>query len=220
MKSIFLAFLFLSVLPDCLFAQQFSIKAGTGFSSVYQSNENNYYRNKLDHEIDPVFIFSLRINWHLVGNLHLAWEPGVIEKSGKVTGIAIGYDSQDNDIYGYEKYTLFNIENSVLLNYDIIKINDASMNVYIGPGISWNISDKENFVSPESALYQYKDYPYVLYDNPYFNNSGHYLTTGINMGYKKFQFDLRYIKEYSDLGVSGIGTHKSYLFCFLIGYEL
>jgi hypothetical protein len=221
MKSIFLVFLFVSVLSNCLFAQQFSIKAGTGYPFVYQTSEINYYGNKLDHESNPVFIFSLRINWHLVGNLHIAWEPGVIEKSGKITGNAIGYDAQYNEIFRIYTYTLWNIENSVLLNYDLFKIKDYTINIYLGPGISWNVSDKDGFgISESSVAYYYNNYNYLDYEDPYLNNTGPYLAAGTNMYYKRFQFDLRYIKEYSGLGVSTLGTHKSYMFCFLIGYEM
>ena len=207
--------------PPFSFAQEFGIKAGIGFPTVYETNEVNYYRNKLNHESNPSFILTLRFNWHLVGNLHIAWEPGVIEKSGKITGLALGFDAQYNDVYGYEEYKLWNIENSVLLNYDLYTVKNVKINIYLGPGISWNISDNQQFIASEFPItHYYTDYPYFDYVKPYINNTGPYITTGINLGYRKFQIDLRYIKEYSDLGVTGIGTHKSYLFCFLVGYVL
>ncbi len=207
--------------PPFLFAQQIGIKVGIGFPTVYETNEVNYYRNKLNHESNPSFILTLRFNWHLVGNLHIAWEPGVIEKSGKITGLALGFDAQYNDVYGYEEYKLWNIENSVLLNYDLYTVKNVKINIYLGPGISWNISDNQQFIASEFPItHYYTDYPYFDYVKPYINNTGPYITTGINLGYRKFQIDLRYIKEYSDLGVTGIGTHKSYLFCFLVGYVL
>ncbi len=57
-------------------------------------------------------------------------------------------------------------------------------------------------------------------EDPYFNNSGAYLDLGINLQFKKYQLDLRYVKEYSFVRVNSIGRYKSYLFCFLIGYEI
>lgn len=220
MKNILLVFLLLGILSSSLFAQQFGIKAGIGFSSIYQTDEINYYKDKLKHESDPRFILSLRINWQLVGNLHIAWEPGLIEKSGKITGVAIGYDSQNNDIYGYREYKLLNFDNNILLNYDLVTIKDILVNVYIGPGISWNISDKQTF-GPAISGYPYPNFPTVDYENPYItNNSGFNFLAGVNLEFKRFQFDIRYAKEYSDLWINGIGRYKSYLFCFLIGYVL
>ena len=52
------------------------------------------------------------------------------------------------------------------------------------------------------------------------NNTGLYMNFGINLEYMKFMFDLRYIKEYSNLRVNGTGRYKSNLFCFFIGYEI
>ena len=204
--------------PPFLFAQEFGIKAGIGFSYTYQSDEVNYYRNKLKHESYPSFMLTFRANWHLFGNLYLAWEPGIIEKSGKISGIAYGYDAQYHDLYGYEKYTILNIENGLLLNYYFYKIKNIKLNIYFGPGLSWNVYDKEESPITQYPSFPYQDYPKVDYENPYFNNAGPYIATGINVGYNKFQFDLRFIKEYSDLGVTGIGTHKSYLFCFFNRY--
>lgn len=220
MRNTFLVFLFLpSIQFQCLFAQQFGIKAGLGFPSIYQSDEINYSRNRLNHESNPSFILSLRLNWHLAGNLYIAWEPGVIEKSGKITGLALGFDSQYNDIYGYRKYKLWNLENSVLMNYDLLTIKGIMVNIYLGPGISWNISDKQTF-GPKISGHPYPDYSYVEYENPYMNNTGLYINMGINIEYTKFQFDLRYSKEYTNLRVNGVGRYKSYLFCFQIGYEI
>jgi len=219
MRNILLVFFFFLIIhSDRLFAQQFGIKAGLGFPTIYQTDEVNYYRNKLDHKSNPSFIFSLRLNWHLAGNLYIAWEPGVIEKSGKITGIARGFDSQDNDIYGFDGFNLWNLENSVILDYTLFTIKDIMMNIYIGPGISWNISDKPTFDAKIARGYD--DYPYQDYENPYFNNTGLYLNIGVNLEYANLQFDLRYIKEYTNLRVDGFGRYKSYLFCFLIGYKI
>jgi len=204
--------------PSFLFAQEFGIKAGIGFSYTYQTNEEYFYRNKLKHESDPSFILTFRANWHLVGDIYLAWEPGVIEKYGKITGIAVGYDLQNNVVYGYQEYTLWNLENSLLINYDVATIKDILVNVYIGPGLSINISDNQLYVPPKTFFINYSDNSYSHYDDPFLNDSGPYLTTGINLQYKNFQFDFRFIREYADIGVPSVGTHKSDLYCFLIGY--
>ncbi len=146
MRNIFLILLFISLQVKFLIAQQLDIKAGLGFPSIYKTDEVNYYRNRLNHEFNPSFILSLRLNWHLTGNLFIAWEPGVIEKSGKITGIAKGFDSLYNDIYGYREYKLWKLENSVLLNYDLFTIKNIVVNIYVGPGLSWNISEKQSYV--------------------------------------------------------------------------
>jgi hypothetical protein len=220
MKNFSLIFIVFVALSSCLFAQEFSVKTGIGFPNVYNTDEVQYYRNKLKHESDPSFIFSLRLNWHLGGNFYLAWEPGIIEKQGKITGIAVGFDSLYNDLYGYDEYKLWNIENSVLLNYDLLTIKDFAINIYVGPGISLGVSDKQTF-GPEIAGKPYTDYPNVDYENPYItNNSGLYLNAGINIKFMHFQFDVRYIKEYSDLWVSSIGRFRSYIFCLLVGYQI
>ncbi|MGA8264848.1 MAG: outer membrane beta-barrel protein [Ignavibacteriaceae bacterium] len=226
MRNIFLILLFISLQVKFLIAQQLDIKAGLGFPSIYKADEVNYYRNRLNHEFNPSFILSLRLNWHLTGNLFIAWEPGVVEKSGKITGIAKGFDSLYNDIYGYREYKLWNLENSVLLNYDLLTIKNISVNIYVGSGISWNISEKQSYGESEIPSHPYNDYPYTgdshndYSEDPYFNNSGAYLDLGINLQFKKYQLDLRYVKEYSFVRVNSIGRYKSYLFCFLIGYEI
>jgi hypothetical protein len=222
MRNIFLILLFIGLQVKFLIAQQLDIKAGLGFPSVYKTDEINYNRNRLNHEFNPSFILSLKLNWHLTGNLFIAWEPGVIEKSGKITGIATGFDSQYNDIYGYREYKLWNIENSVLLNYNlfIIKDKDIVVNILVGPGLAWNISDKQQFVAPKQIVHYYTDYPNADYQSPYItNNSGFYLNAGLNLQFKKFQLDIKYLWEYSDLWVNGLGKYRYYLLCFLLGYE-
>jgi len=217
-----LVFLFLGIISTNLFAQEFGIKAGTGFSYVYQTGEFDYFRNTIRLESNPCFFLSLRINWHLVGNLYLALEPGVIEKNGKVTGINVGQDSQNNVVYGYQEYTLWNLENSLLINYNIAAVKDILLDVYFGPGSSWNVSDKQNLVLPATPIIHYNAYPASYYKYQHLTNTGPYIAAGINISYQKFQFDLRYIKEYSDLIINvnpvTLEKYRSYLFNFLIGY--
>ncbi len=206
--------------PPFLFAQEFGIKAGIGFSYTYQSDEVNYYRNKLKHESNPSLILTFRFNYHIVGNLFIAWEPGVMENTGKITGIAQGVDNQNNGVYGYSEYRMWNLDDSFLLNYDLTRIKEIMVNIYLGTGFSWNLSDKQDFIVPVITYNRFTDFPNYDYGKPYMNDSGTYITTGINLQYRNFQFDLRYIKDDSKLGIVGIGTHKSYLYGFLIGYEL
>ena len=206
--------------PPFLFAQQIGIKVGIGFPTVYETNEVNYYRNKLNHESNPSLILTFRFNYHIVGNLFIAWEPGVMENTGKITGIAQGVDNQNNGVYGYSEYRMWNLDNSFLLNYDLTRIKEIMVNIYLGTGFSWNLSDKQDFIVPVITYNRFTDFPNYDYGKPYMNDSGTYITTGINLQYRNFQFDLRYIKDDSKLGIVGIGTHKSYLYSFLIGYEL
>ncbi len=223
MRNILLVFLifFGIIQSNLLFAQQFGIKAGIGFPSIYKADEVSYYRNRLNHESNPIFILSLRLNWHLAGNFYLAWEPGVIDISGKVTGLAVGLDSENHEIFRYEKYQLWNLENSVLFNYNIFRFKNILVNIYLGSGISWNISDNQKSGLSQPHINQYyTDYPYFDYVKPYINNSGFYLTTGINLQFRQFQLDIRYKKEYYDLGITNVGIHKYYLFSFLIGYAI
>ena len=204
--------------PPFLFAQEFGIKAGIGFSHDYQVNQDNYYKDKLKHN-ELIFILTFRVNYHLFENLYLAWEPGIIGKSGKITGLALGYDGEYHDIYANQSYKLLNIENSFLLNYNLTTIKSIKLNIYFGPGITWNVYDNEQYsISEFTIINPYPDRSYIGEVKPYFNDTGTYIATGINLGYNKFQFDLRFIKDYSVFGVDGMGTYKSNIFSFLIGY--
>ena len=206
---------------NIIFAQNTSFKTGIGFSTIYKADETNYYRNKLNHEVNPSFILTYRINWHLGGDWYLAWEPGIVEKSGKVTGLAYGLDAQNNGLFGTMGYKIWNLENSLLLNCDITSFNDVMLNIYLGPGISWNVSDKQQYTYPSYPKTIYPDYPYYVYSPEYYmNNTGPYLNAGVNFQYKRFQMDLRFIKEYSSLLVKGEGYNKSFLFFVMIGYEV
>jgi hypothetical protein len=204
-----------------LFAQHTAFKAGIGFSAIYQTDEVKYYWDKLNHDANPSFILSYRINWHLCGDWYLAWEPGIVEKSGKVTGLAYGLDVQNNDLYMTREYKLWNLENSLLLNCDITSFNNIMMNIYFGPGMSWNVSEKQQYTYPSIPRTKYTDYPFTdSSEDPYFNNTGPYLNAGVNFQYIRFQFDVRFIKELSDLRVNEVGRNRSFLFFIMIGYEV